>query len=186
MPKLREGMKLYHGSWCEVSEPDLSKCGKYKDFGQGLYLTSSKKQAEAFAKISTRRAENRKLTFLQRYGVVSRFICLEVSDINICEYKSADVSWLHCIVGHRRNRFFKDIVDKMSVYDVISGKIANDDTNITITAYQDGLYGEVGTENADNICISLLMPERLKDQYCFRTQKALGVIKFEGSEKVWL
>ena len=43
----------------------------------------------------------------------------------------------------------------MKAYDVISGKIANDATNITITAYLDGLYGEIGSNSADSICISL-------------------------------
>lgn len=66
------------------------------------------------------------------------------------------------------------------------GKIANDNTNVTITAYLDGLYGETGSENADRICISLLLPERLQDQYCFRTEKALRTLCFERSEQIWL
>jgi len=38
-------MILFHGSNLEISRIDLSKCGKYKDFGQGFYLTSIKQQA---------------------------------------------------------------------------------------------------------------------------------------------
>ena len=34
-----------YGSYCEVKEPDLAKCAKRKDFGQGFYLTTSKDQA---------------------------------------------------------------------------------------------------------------------------------------------
>ena len=68
---------------------------------------------------------------------------------------------------------------------IMVGKIANDDTNITITAYLDGLYGEIGTERADEICISLLLPERLKNQFCFRTEKSLQTLVYEGSERVW-
>jgi hypothetical protein len=34
-----------YGSYCEVKEPDLVKCVKRKDFGQGFYLTTSKEQA---------------------------------------------------------------------------------------------------------------------------------------------
>nr|WP_242987755.1 DUF3990 domain-containing protein [Mediterraneibacter faecis] len=34
-----------YGSYCEVKEPDLAKCAKRKDFGQGFYLTTSKEQA---------------------------------------------------------------------------------------------------------------------------------------------
>lgn len=52
MREPKDGLILYHGSYCEVKEPDLTKCSKRKDFGQGFYLTSSKEQAESFLKIS--------------------------------------------------------------------------------------------------------------------------------------
>lgn len=38
MQKLVDGMLLYHGSYCEVRVPVLSKCAGYKDFGKGFYL----------------------------------------------------------------------------------------------------------------------------------------------------
>ena len=118
--------------------------------------------------------------------MVSAFICEDPSELAIFEYPDADVSWLHCVVGHRRNRYFPDVIKHMLNYDVIAGKIANDNTNITITAYLDGLYGEIGSESADRICISLLLPERLQDQFCFRTDKALNNLTYEGSERIWL
>ena len=46
MLELKDGFVLYHGSYCEVKAPDLAKCAKRKDFGQGFYLTTSKEQAE--------------------------------------------------------------------------------------------------------------------------------------------
>ena len=52
MREPKDGLILYHGSYCEVKEPDLTKCSQRKDFGQGFYLTSSKEQAESFLKIS--------------------------------------------------------------------------------------------------------------------------------------
>ena len=186
MPELKKQMHLYHGSFCEVQRPDLSKCAHYKDFGQGFYLTSSKEQAQSFAKISTSKAIGRNLIPPKKYGVVSTYTFVGTTDIAIFDYAAADVNWLHCVVGHRRNRYFLDVVEAMKAYDVISGKIANDATNITITAYLDGLYGEIGSDTADTICISLLLPERLQDQYCFRTENALKTLKFERSEQIWL
>lgn len=186
MPELKKQMQLYHGSYCEVSEPDLSKCGKYRDFGQGFYLTTSERQARNFVKTSTNKAAGRGLITPQNYGYVSSFTCTDPLGLAVYDYPAADEQWLHCIVAHRRNRYFLDVIKEMAVYDVISGKIANDDTNITITAYLDGLYGEIGSESADRICISLLLPERLQDQFCFRTVKALKTLKFEGSEKIWI
>ena len=186
MPELKDKMYLYHGSYCEVSKPDLSKCAGFKDFGGGFYLTSSEKQAQDFAKISTRKAIKRGIISPQNYGIVSKFTFINSFGLTVFDYPTADKDWLHCVVGNRRNRYFTDIINKMNEYDIISGKIANDNTNITITAYSDGLYGEIGTENADRICISFLLPERLKDQFCFRTNKALSTLKYEGSEKIWL
>lgn len=75
---------------------------------------------------------------------------------------------------------------KYKDFDIVAGKIANDNTNATITAYMAGVFGEVGTPSADNICIHLLLPERLENQYCFRTEKALGCLTFTGSEQIWL
>ena len=40
MLKHEEDLILYHGSYCEVSKPDLTRCAKYKDFGQDFYLTT--------------------------------------------------------------------------------------------------------------------------------------------------
>lgn len=39
MMKLENKMLLYHGSFTKVTEIDLSKCRKGKDFGRGFYVT---------------------------------------------------------------------------------------------------------------------------------------------------
>lgn len=70
--------------------------------------------------------------------------------------------------------------------DIIGGKIANDNTNATITTYMAGAFGEIGSKAAVDICVSLLLPERLQDQFRFRTDKALTCITFEESEQIWL
>ena len=36
------------------------------------------------------------------------------------------------------------------------------------------------------MCISLLLPERLQDQFCFRTEKAVSTLEYLKSEKVAL
>ena len=76
-------------------------------------------------------------------------------------------------------------LNDMVSFDIIGGKIANDDTNATILAYMAGTFGEIGSPRADDICISLLLPERLKDQYCFRSEKSLKCLEWIKSERVW-
>ncbi len=74
----------------------------------------------------------------------------------------------------------------MNDYEIIAGKIANDNTNRVITGYINGLYGEAGSDSADNIAISLLIPEKLTDQVCFRTEKALDKLRFIKAEVVFI
>ena len=183
-----EDIILYHGSWCEVIAPDLSKCARHKDFGQGFYLTTSHEQAELFSKTSLRRALALGIASeRQRCAVVSVFRCSaeERKGLSICEFATADAWWLACVVAHRKAKGFAQVIEQYSGYDIIGGKIANDATNATITAYMAGIYGAVGSARAAELCISLLLPERLKDQYSFRTQKALAALHFIDSYQIW-
>lgn len=187
MKLLEAGMTLYHGSYCVVESPDLDKCARFKDFGQGFYLTSSKGQALNFARISASKARSRgSIPAQERFAHVSSFEVTDVAGLETFSFDSANVEWLHCIVAHRRSNAFDEIRHRMSAYDVVSGKIANDDTNATILAYMGNVFGQMGSEQADNICISLLLPERLQDQFCFRSEKSLSKLRFLKSDTVAL
>lgn len=177
--QLDKGTMLYHGSYCEVRTPDLSKCRRYKDFGQGFYLTTDLDQAKRFAEISYRKAaESGALPLHSTHKFVSCFEYAPAPVLDIKIFETADVEWLHCVVAHRRKRLFTEVTEEMRHKDIIGGKIANDNTNTTITAYILGTYGKPGTLQADNICIGFLIPDRLKDQYCFRTQRSLDCLVF--------
>ena len=74
MKKLEDGIVLYHGSYCIVENPDLSKCAIYKDFGRGFYLTTSKEQARSFAKISAKKAKAKGLlSNSEKFAFISFF-----------------------------------------------------------------------------------------------------------------
>lgn len=187
MPELIDGLVLYHGSYCEVEMPDLRKCAAYKDFGKGFYLTSSQKQAEEFVRISIRKA--RKMGTIdgkQNYGMVSTFRFQMHQKLAVHIFQEADAKWLHCIAGHRKVKVFSDSVKSLEGFDIVAGKIANDATNFTLTTYMSGAYGELGSKEADEDCIKRLLPERLQDQYCFRTNAALECLTFVGSERIWV
>lgn len=159
MLELQDGFVLYHGSYCEVKEPELAKCAKRKDFGQGFYLTTSKEQAESFLRTSIAKA---------------------------IIFENADVDWLHCIAAHRKKKMFIEVEREMARYDIIAGKIADDATNATLTAYLAGAFGTAGDKEADDFCIRQLLPNKLKDQYCFKTEAAIKCLKFVKGEKIWL
>lgn len=179
MLELKDEFVLYHGSYCEVKEPDLVKCAKRKDFGQGFYLTTSKEQAESFLRTSIVKAiATGTIEEGQKFGYVSTF------EMRI--FENADVDWLHCIAAHRKKKMFIEVEREMAKYDIIAGKIADDATNATLTAYLAGVFGTVGDQEADDFCIKQLLPNKLKDQYCFKTEVAIECLKFVKGEKIWL
>lgn len=187
MLKLYDGMSLYHGSYCEVRMPDLAKCAKGKDFGRGFYLTSSKEQAVKFLKTSIVKAVTAGLIeHGQDFGYVAKFEFVNKNNMSVHVFHEADYEWLHCVAVHRKKRIFPEVVNKMDKFDVIGGKIADDTTNAVLAAYVAGAFGAVGSRDADDFCIRQLLPDNLKDQYCFKTEAALDCLRFMESEQIWL
>ena len=58
-------------------------------------------------------------------------------------------------------------------FDVIAGKIADDATNATLTAYLGEAFGPVGNKEADEFCIKQLLPNKLKKINIVLRQKKL-------------
>ena len=182
---LTEGTTLYHGSYTIVEKPDLNVCKRGKDFGRGFYITTDYSQARKFTRTSIKKAlQNNIIKEPVDKGYVSKYEVKKLDGLDIYEFDNANSNWLHCVVVHRRDRYFATEVKKWGCYDVICGKIANDNTNLVITAYIDGLYGEIMTEQADRMAIGFLEPENLKNQICLRTQKAIDAIEFCGYEEI--
>ena len=49
-----------------------------------------------------------------------------------------------------------------------------------------GAFGTAGNKEADEFCIRQLLSNKLKDQYCFKTEAAIKCLKFVKGEKIWL
>lgn len=187
MFELEDGLILYHGSYCEVKEPDLSKCAKRKDFGQGFYLTTSSEQAEKFLKTSLIKAKAiGKIKEDQYFGYISSYKLKLSDELSIHKFVDADIDWLHCVAAHRKKKLFQEVEIEMTNYDIIVGKIADDATNTVLTAYLGGAFGKVGELEADEFCIKRLLPDKLKDQYCFKSDVALKCLHFVEGKKIWL
>lgn len=183
---IKEGVRLYHGSYTIVKEPDLSKCRKEKDFGRGFYLTTDKRQAERFVRSSVSKAAKEKIVGQNTTsGYVTEFLLGKIdNDINCYEFDSVNKNWLHCIVSHRRPSLMPEEYESWKAYDIIAGKIANDNTNPTINFYISGAYGTVGSENAVRMAIEILKPFRLNNQICFRSDRALNCLLYQGYEEI--
>ena len=67
--------------------------------------------------------------------------------------------------------------------DIVIGKVANDQTNPTITAYLNGFYGDILSDRAVNFAIEELLPNKLEDQCCFLNKKAVNCLTFQEARK---
>lgn len=178
---------LYHGSFCVVQNPDLSRCAAGKDFGKGFYLTTSKAQAQKFVATSIKKAITQKVLATQpSRGYVNAYEFTPSENLSLHEFKNADISWLHCVVSHRKQGCIPGEFEKWIGYDLICGKIANDQTNTVIAAFLDGIYGPIDSDRAAELAISFLEPENPINQWCFRSPKALRCLKFLSAEEVVL
>lgn len=156
-------MILYHGSYVEIAEPDLLHSRMDVDFGRGFYVTPLYEQAEKWCSRFKRREKN---------AVISKYVYNENMEgkLKILKFDSYSEEWLDFILNCRRG---KDTTD----YDLVIGGIANDRVFNTIELFFDGLIDK-------NEAIKRLQYEKPNLQICFRTENALKLLQFEGSEKV--
>ena len=152
---------LYHGSNVEVKEPKVIKSRRLLDFGIGFYLTSDYEQARKWAIRTTNRRENGKPT-ISVFDIEES----ELKELEVLKFKAANGEWLEYISLNRTNRFAEGI------YDVVIGPVANDQAIRTVNNYLKGYFMK-------DIAIQLLLPQNLKDQYAFKTEKALSFLKFK-------
>ncbi|WP_172135916.1 DUF3990 domain-containing protein [Adlercreutzia sp. ZJ473] len=182
MLALPDGLVLYHGSYARVEDVDLARCAPGRDFGQGFYLTTDYEQARSFVALSVRK--HKADTGEEVHGgYVSMFKVTEPNLLQFYAFEDADENWLHFVAANRRNDLFSCLVSHYADFDVIAGKVANDQTARTLQLYVSEAFGKPGTEAADQLAVAALMPNRLSDQYCFRTPKAARCLMFEGSDR---
>ena len=156
-------MILYHGSFLEIDKPNLVHSRSNVDFGRGFYVTPLREQAVKWCGKFKRRGKD---------GVVSRYVydeCRE-NELKILKFDSYSEEWLDFILNCRRDN---DTTD----YDLIVGGVANDKVFNTVELFFDGLIDK--TEAIDR-----LRYEKPNLQICFRTEKALSLLHFEGSEMI--
>ena len=175
---------LYHGSYTEVEHIDLSQCRSGLDFGKGFYVTSSLKQAVSYIPASVRKAKRRGMledSFPETNGRVSVYRFQPNPLLVIHCFGEADEEWLHFTAANRSAELFPEIRRQYASVDIIGGKVADDQTAITLNNYVAGAYGVPGAARTDRTTIDLLEPECLQDQFCFRTSAALRALVFVRS-----
>ena len=160
-------MTLYHGGTDVVVRPELRDTGRFRDFGKAFYLTSSRYQAERWARIQCGRRNADK-------GIVNEYVCADldkVPGLKVKRFDGADEEWLDSVVACRRGR------DVFEAYDVVVGPVADDNVYATIRLF------ELGTYTAEE-ALKRLLTERLYDQVALKSPAALAECKFVDHSEV--
>ncbi|MCC8041928.1 MAG: DUF3990 domain-containing protein [Oscillospiraceae bacterium] len=155
-------MILYHGSNIKVDKPKIMPPKRMLDFGRGFYLTSDLEQAKRWA-ARTEKIRNDGKATVSIFNIDSDCI----NSLNILRFESADRQWLRFVSQNRMSMNF----DENNTFDIIIGPVADDQVIRTVNQYMKGYFSE-------DIAVQLLLPQRFKDQYAFKTEKALNTLIF--------
>ncbi len=159
-------MILYHGSNIVVKDARLIPSKRFLDFGAGFYLTSDYEQAKRWAdRTANRRREGSPtITVFQVEEPL-------MDQLRVLSFPSADKDWLRFISANRTG------ATEGADYDIIVGPVANDQAIRTINNYLKGYFSE-------EVAIQLLLPQKLKDQYAFKTDRALAILDFQEAKQL--
>jgi hypothetical protein len=159
-------MILYHGGTEIIEKPVIMPHSGGRDFGMGFYSTDIRGQAEKWAK---RQGRVRKLTaVLNMYEFDADGA---KSNLKIKMFEDYSQEWLNLVVNCRREPRF------IHGFDIVYGKIANDDVGETVQAVVDGLM-------PIDFALQKLIFMPSNNQYCFCTEKSLAYLGFKESIKV--
>ena len=162
-------MILYHGSTVIVDVPRIIVSEAGRDFGTGFYTTDIKQQATKWAvrlaKIRGRNKDN-VIPILNVYEFDEK--AFDELDVKI--YEGYTMEWLDMIVACRSD------VSCSHEFDIVTGKIADDDVGETVQTVVDGLAPK-------EYALSRLTYMSANNQICFNTDNALEYLKFIGYEE---
>ena len=155
-------MIVYHGSYTEIRQIDLSKCEPHRDFGQGFYVTKLRQQAEFWAKKIGKRKKTE--------GVVTEFDfdeeVFEDDTLKVLRFDGYSDDWLDFIVLNRLNKKQQQAHD----YDIIEGAVANDDIAARV-------YDYVAKKVSRKQFLEELKFKTPSHQICFCTVRSLQALE---------
>jgi len=158
-------MILYHGGTDIVEKPEIISRSAGRDFGIGFYCTDIRSQAEKWAK---RQGKIRKQTpVLNMY----EFDIDAKQKLNYKLLEDYSQEWLEMVINCRRNPRY------INGFDIVYGKIANDDVGEAVQAVLDGLM-------PFDLALQKLAFMPSNNQYCFCTEKSLAYIGFTESVRL--
>ena len=149
-------MELYHGSYTAIPSPKILEGSFTKDFGNGFYCTSLKRQA---------------IKGVRRYDmpVLNLYEYQLDHTLDILHFEKMTDEWLDFIVDCRSG--------KPHSHDIVIGAMANDQIYNYVADFMNGIL----TREQFWILAKFKYPTH---QVSFCTQKALTCITYKGFEEV--
>ena len=164
-------MILYHGSTLEVQQPRILKSEIGRDFGFAFYTTDIQAQAERWARRRAMIESRRTKTKVQAIVSVYEWDEDAAKQLRFLQLDGASMEWLDLVVTCRSR------TDYSHGYDIVEGKIANDNVGETVSYV---LQGIMRKEDA----VERLKFEKINNQIAFCTENALKQLTFVKSYTV--
>ena len=162
-------MIVYHGTTIEIKKPVILRNEIGRDFGYGFYTTDIQEQAERWAVRKAKIAARRSITPVK--GVVDIYEWNTDTPLNIKSFEGTSLEWLDFVVKCRSK------ADFVHEYDIVTGKIANDNVGETVSYVVQGIMRR---EDA----LERLRFEKINNQIAFCTEEALKTLTFIKSYEV--
>lgn len=152
-------MLVYHGTNADIKEIDLSKGSRFKDFGQGFYVTPDLETAQRMARKKVNLFGGNPIIIAYEFDESALTAC----DMKVLAFpEKATADWIY-FISSNRNRISSE---KPHTYDIVKGPIADDGVALQLSRLK------VNAENADQIALDL-QDKYLDQQICFHTQRSL-------------
>ncbi|MCL2416900.1 MAG: DUF3990 domain-containing protein [Bacteroidales bacterium] len=161
-------MIVYHGSYAEIKQIDLSKCEPYRDFGQGFYVTKYRHHAESWAKRKSRFKHSGFVTEYEFY-----YSELVTRKCKIIRFEDYNEEWLDFVVINRNDKNPLPTHD----YDIVEGPVADDKVQNRIEDY-------LNREITKNDFLEELKWHEKTHQICFCTVASLQFLKQIDNGKI--
>ena len=159
-------MTLFHGGTDIVESPLIRQHILGRDFGRGFYCTDIRSQAESWARRQGR---------IRKQGALINVYEFDMDrsreNLRINFFEDYSLEWLELVINCRKSPLYDH------GFDIVYGKIANDDVGETIQAVLDGLMPPA-------FALERLAFMHTNNQYCFCTEKSLEYLGFIESIKL--
>ena len=159
-------MILYHGGTDVIEKPAIITQTAGRDFGTGFYCTDIRGQAENWAKRQGRIRKQTAILNLYQFDITNA-----QSNLNFKLFADYSREWLELVINCRKNHQY------IHDFDLVYGKIANDEVGETVQAVLDGFM-------PFDFALQKLAFMPSNNQYCFCTEKSLAYIDFCESERL--